>query len=772
MGNLYIASKPVVVNGVNTGENHLYIVYDANGDLSNTNDQWVIRGGINSGAPYINNDGNLLLEIGVRINESADQYDADTGLTPTHRGMIPLNLNGQNAEEIWEAMKAYADSLGENGFTTGIVYDSGGTLRNTSLDYDIPLIEEIDGVLNSNAVIRSILAAHDITLEENLPANVSDLDELPGQSIVFSGGGNDTLLIGDNVEFIDGGSGSDTADFSHRSAEVTVDLGKEGILTTVAGVGDPIKGIENIVGSQFNDTITGDVGVNILNGGSGVDTIKGGLGNDIILGGVGNDILNGEGGIDNVDGGVGNDTIVFRKSDHSVVLSGNEVLNGGDDVDTLRLEFRSSELTPALRNEILEVYRDMVLNPQPGGYTHTFTNLNLQISNFENLEVWVDGKQVSLVLEARDAEEWQIYNYDPYTYVHLTHNQTTPTVWIKDYSFADTTLYNWNTPTNITVISGTFSTTAGGTVTIDETGYGTYTPPTGFLGVDSFNYTITDISGQSSTATHYINVLDHVSFGDPYVSYTLSVASYVNGGLAAGDLQGSSQKDYFNIEHRWYGGITNETLTIHAGGGNDRIEIDHITSSSLGDENISTEILYGEDGDDTITVDWTFDAYISGGNGNDEIYVHAEDFELYGNDGNDILSFRLGGGLDNNINIGIIDGGAGDDLLRYHVDGVGDVPLELSVNGGSGIDTLTFINGNAGTIYADLTTGVADVFTGMPYEGTINWSITNVENLTGGLQNDVFTGNSAVNILNGGKGDDILNGAGGDDILIGGRKMQ
>jgi len=64
-----------------------------------------------------------------------------------------------------------------------------------------------------------------------------------------------------------------------------------GIATGNASVGtDTITGgVNNVVGSNFGDTLTGTGGTEFLNGNGGNDTISGGGGNDFLTGGSGND---------------------------------------------------------------------------------------------------------------------------------------------------------------------------------------------------------------------------------------------------------------------------------------------------------------------------------------------------------------------------------------------------------------------------------------------------------------------------------------------------
>jgi Ca2+-binding RTX toxin-like protein len=57
---------------------------------------------------------------------------------------------------------------------------------------------------------------------------------------------------------------------------------------------DTFTNIENVRGSAFNDTLTGDANVNWLEGGAGNDTLTGGAGNDVFAfapAGVGTDTI-------------------------------------------------------------------------------------------------------------------------------------------------------------------------------------------------------------------------------------------------------------------------------------------------------------------------------------------------------------------------------------------------------------------------------------------------------------------------------------------------
>ena len=70
--------------------------------------------------------------------------------------------------------------------------------------------------------------------------------------------------------------------------------------------GDTLSGINNLIGSAYADTLTGDSSRNSFEGGRGNDVLEGERGNDVLEGGGGNDVL---------AGGTGIDTYVFNKGD-------------------------------------------------------------------------------------------------------------------------------------------------------------------------------------------------------------------------------------------------------------------------------------------------------------------------------------------------------------------------------------------------------------------------------------------------------------------------
>ncbi|MTI03922.1 hypothetical protein E1180_00075, partial [Roseibium denhamense] len=82
------------------------------------------------------------------------------------------------------------------------------------------------------------------------------------------------------------------------NASVSINIGNS---TTERGghaEGDRLVAVERVLGSKYNDAITGNGDENYLRGYSGNDQIRGGAGNDIIRGDAGHDIMYGGSGGD------------------------------------------------------------------------------------------------------------------------------------------------------------------------------------------------------------------------------------------------------------------------------------------------------------------------------------------------------------------------------------------------------------------------------------------------------------------------------------------
>jgi Ca2+-binding RTX toxin-like protein len=167
------------------------------------------------------------------------------------------------------------------------------------------------------------------------------------------GSGNDTLLGGAGNDYLDGGTfaatpdaGSggdvldggpdlDVADYSQRTAPLTLTegAGKNDGQDTGAGPGseaDSLVNAETILGGSGGDAITGAGEANVLHGGSGGDTLRGGGGADTVLGEDGNDTLDGGDGPDLLQGGHGTDTASYAARTQPVTVTLDSTANDGE----------------------------------------------------------------------------------------------------------------------------------------------------------------------------------------------------------------------------------------------------------------------------------------------------------------------------------------------------------------------------------------------------------------------------------------------------------
>ena len=81
------------------------------------------------------------------------------------------------------------------------------------------------------------------------------------------------------ADSLNGGAGFDTAAYYNATFRVTASL-INAAANTGEAAGDTYVSIEGLIGSSFNDQLTGDGGSNTLIGGSGADALDGGAGFD------------------------------------------------------------------------------------------------------------------------------------------------------------------------------------------------------------------------------------------------------------------------------------------------------------------------------------------------------------------------------------------------------------------------------------------------------------------------------------------------------------
>ena len=142
---------------------------------------------------------------------------------------------------------------------------------------------------------------------------------------IMGGSGNDTLDGGDGRDTLDGGDGDkDTVEFKKFDLKDSkndyvylegVNINLQTQLGSSGTFKDSIyKNIENIIGTNLGDTLTGSDSDNEIYGRDGNDIISGGKGNDLLDGGDGHDIFKvspGTTGHHTYKGGTGIDTVDY-----------------------------------------------------------------------------------------------------------------------------------------------------------------------------------------------------------------------------------------------------------------------------------------------------------------------------------------------------------------------------------------------------------------------------------------------------------------------------
>lgn len=161
-----------------------------------------------------------------------------------------------------------------------------------------------------------------------------------GDDILEGRGGNDTFIWSQGNDEINGGEGSDTIDFTGVEGRAFVHL-YNGYNTSGGGIvehgeaavisADPmydgfvqeLREVENVIGTDYDDTITGNESDNKLVGGEGNDVLGGdkhmerpdaapdAVDFDELIGGAGNDVLNSGFGSATMTGGADADTFEF-----------------------------------------------------------------------------------------------------------------------------------------------------------------------------------------------------------------------------------------------------------------------------------------------------------------------------------------------------------------------------------------------------------------------------------------------------------------------------
>jgi len=379
-----------------------------------------------------------------------------------------------------------------------------------------------------------------------------------GDDIIRAGEGNDTLRGHAGNNTLDGGAGFDTVRYDESASAVTVSLAITGAQEVGLSGFDTLIDVERLVGSDFNDSLTGDGQSNLIDGHTGDDMIFGGAGNDFLFGDDGNDEISGDAGSDLIDGGAGTDRAVFAgtAADYTITMlaDGNwevqEIATGDVDVLTSVEEAVFTDQTLALTNTAplvntlltdVTVDQDMPINYQipPDAFTNSDVaigdtlTLTATLSDGSALPAWLSFDAATGTFSATPGN-------DQVGVTQVTVNATDTRGLAASQSFSVTVNNVNDAPVvaealaaqtaedgqlfSFTIPSTTFNDVdVGDTLTLNAalTGGGTWpqwltfnstngtfsgTPGTGDIGTLSIDVTATDSSNESVTSVLTITV--------------------------------------------------------------------------------------------------------------------------------------------------------------------------------------------------------------------------------------------------------------------------
>ena len=193
------------------------------------------------------------------------------------------------------------------------------------------VIAEVENVIGSD--YRDVLRGD---------SGANQLSGGAGNDGLWGSSGDDVLEGGAGADRLSGGAGEDTVAYWWSEAGVTVNL-EDGTGKGGHAEGDVITDVENITGSDHDDTLTGNDAANWLEGGAGADRLYGGAGDDWVVywlsdAGVTVNLEDGTGKGGHAEGDMMTDVENIIGSVYDDTLTGNDAANwleGGPGADRL-----------------------------------------------------------------------------------------------------------------------------------------------------------------------------------------------------------------------------------------------------------------------------------------------------------------------------------------------------------------------------------------------------------------------------------------------------
>ena len=694
-------------------------------------------------------------------NDGDDTLDAGTGVDTVDGG------NGLDTLLLAAAFSTYA-----------VTQPSAGVLRlvNAARGEDITLtnIERVqfsDGLLSAGALISVGGAATPLADSITGTAGNDSIDGLVGDDVINGGAGDDTLIGGAGIDTLNGESGQDTVSYqgSGSTAGVTVSLAT-GLASGGAG-NDTLTGIENLIGSDFADVLTGDANANRLDGGAGNDTLLGGAGDDSLIGGAGNDLLiGGSGEEDHLIGGAGNDTLSGGSASETLGADDFDIADYSSSASGVSADLKSGSASDGLGGTdtlititalIGSAFADTLLGSDRSDHIEGFVgfggNDSIDGRGGFDIAVYVDSTGPVNVNLADGMASGAGIGTDTLANIEGVHGGNFNDTLIGNG--VDNLLYGDNGDDSLVGAGGNDTLRGeGGNDSLD-----------GGSGVDTVDFS-------DSRANMNVNLTTGVATGEGTDRLTAIeiVLSGSGNDTLVGDasdnlLSGAGGTDSLS------GGDGNDSLlggtgndVLDGGNGSDwalytgataAVTVNLSTGASSGahgsDSFVSIENIGGSDYNDSLTGS-NGDNRIDGGAGNDILIAADGNDTVTGGLGND--SLRGGAGND------VLSGNEGADQLRGEA---GDDTLD----GGLTLDRAAYTDGNTLT-YSDATAAINLNLSGFSGDGSVGSgtaqdgfggtdTVRNVFNIIATNYNDTITG-SASNQF------EQFEGSGGNDTIDGG----
>ncbi|QAU35560.1 nidogen-like domain-containing protein [Janthinobacterium sp. 17J80-10] len=677
-----------------------------------------------------NQDGMLLLEDlpGNTGTEGYYRFSVQNGTT------IGESIEGDNTDNLLAG--ADGDDLisGYDG-NDMLVGNAGSDTLTGGAGDDSYTTDGIDTLIeNPDEGIDTVFSSATYTLEANLENLI-----LTGTAAA-DGTGNalDNFISGNaGSNVLDGGDGIDTVDYSRSTYGISIDLSNP--VNQLAWMSDQdndtVINFENVLGSTYNDELTGDAGNNVLNGNQGTDYMTGGDGSDTYYVESESDNVtetnevSAIGGIDTV---VTKITYTLGSNVENLVLASDLAIDGTGN---------------ALNNTIYSGAGDNIIDGGAG----------IDLVSYMNA---LGGVTVDLTITTTQ----NTIGSGNDTLLNIEHLQG---------SIIDSDDLRGNSGNNILYGLGGLDTLSGaaGNDTLsggDDNDQLAGGDGNDVLQGDAGNDAVAGGNGNDYLAGGAGNDTLDGGAGTDVADYRDVVAAInvnLGTGVTANDGEGGS--DTLIAIENIIGGAGNDTLTGDALA--NRIE------GRAGNDN-----LVGGDGSDTLVGGAGFDT-LNGGLGTDFADYTALAVAVNVNLATGIASADGSGATDTLIGIDNILGGTGNDTLTGDANGnrlegrngndslVGGAGNDTFL-GGNGADTM---DGGIGTDFLDYSTATAAVTanlaTGTTSDdgtGAID-TFTGMEYLIGGSAGDFLTGDAANNRIEGRNGNDSLVGADGSDTLTG-----